>query len=61
MKSTVARSSDGEATPPFNEIDERSTLLANTAATLGLDQSTVAEVIAASGDEIYSIVVALES
>ena len=46
---------------PFNEIDERSTLLANTAATLGLDQSTVAEVIAASGDEIYSIVVALES
>ena len=46
---------------PFNEIDERATLLANTAATLGLDQSTVAEVIAASGDEIYSIVVALES
>lgn len=46
---------------PFNELDARVIPIANTAATLGLDQSTVAEVIAASGDEIYSIVVALES
>ena len=46
---------------PFNELDARVIPIANTAAALGLDQSTVAEVVAASGDEIYSIVVALES
>ncbi len=46
---------------PFDELDARVTPMADSAATLGLDQSTVAEVIAASGDEIYSIVIALES
>lgn len=46
---------------PFEELDERIVPVENLAATLGLDQGTVAEVIAASGDEIYSIVVALES
>ena len=45
---------------PFNELDPR-VLPVNAAEALGLDQSTVEEVIAASGDEIYSIVVALES
>ncbi|GHU36789.1 hypothetical protein AGMMS50256_33870 [Betaproteobacteria bacterium] len=46
---------------PFDALDARVTPVADAAATLGLDQSTVAEVIAASGNEIYSIVVALES
>jgi len=46
---------------PFDELDTRVISVASTAVTFGLDQSTVAEVIAASGDEIYSIVVALES
>lgn len=48
-------------TDPFNELDTRVVPVANTMVAFGLDQSTVAEVIAASGDEIYSIVVALES
>ncbi|MFZ4537473.1 HDOD domain-containing protein [Propionivibrio sp.] len=46
---------------PFDELDARVIPMANSAVTLGLDQSMVAEVIAASGDEIYSIVIALES
>lgn len=47
---------------PFDELDTRVDSEANDAAmNLGLDQSVVSEVIAASGDEIYSIVVALES
>ena len=46
---------------PFDELDPRMVPSATPATTFGLDQSTVAEVIAASGDEIYSIVVALES
>ena len=46
---------------PFSELDSRGEPIANTVTALGLDQSTVAEVIAASGDEIYSIAVALES
>ncbi|WP_305073974.1 HDOD domain-containing protein [Propionivibrio sp.] len=46
---------------PFSELDPRGVPIANTVTALGLDQSTVAEVIAASGDEIYSIAVALES
>ncbi len=44
---------------PFDELDER--VIPVDAVALGLDQGTVEEVIAASGDEIYSIVVALES
>lgn len=46
---------------PFNDLDARVVPIANAAVAFGLDQSTVSEVIAASGDEIYSIVVALES
>jgi HD-like signal output (HDOD) protein len=46
---------------PFDELDARIIPSANSAVTLGLDQATLSEVIAASGDEIYSIVVALES
>jgi HD-like signal output (HDOD) protein len=46
---------------PFDELDARVIPVANSAVTLGLDQGMVSEVIAASGDEIYSIVVALES
>ncbi len=46
---------------PFEELDARVTPVANSAVTLGLDQSMVSEIIAASGDEIYSIVIALES
>ena len=46
---------------PFDEFDARQASCEESAVALGLDQGTVAEVIAASGDEIYSIVVALES
>lgn len=46
---------------PFEELDARVIPMTNTAVALGLDQGTVSEVIAASGDEIYSIVVALET
>ncbi len=46
---------------PFDELDARVVVPENRAAAIGLDQGTVAEVITASGDEIYSIVVALES
>lgn len=46
---------------PFDELDARVIPMANSAVTLGLDQSMVAEVVVASGDEIYSIVIALES
>jgi HD-like signal output (HDOD) protein len=46
---------------PFDELDSRIVVPENAAVTLGLDQSTVAEVVTASGDEIYSIVIALES
>lgn len=46
---------------PFDELDSRIIVPENAAVTLGLDQSTVAEVVTASGDEIYSIVIALES
>lgn len=46
---------------PFDELDTRIVVSENRAVALGLDQSTVAEVVTASGDEIYSIVIALES
>jgi HD-like signal output (HDOD) protein len=46
---------------PFDELDTRVVPLANGAVALGLDQGMVSEVILASGDEIYSIVIALES
>ena len=46
---------------PFEELDARVIPVASSGVSLGLDQSIVTEVIAASGDEIYSIVIALES
>lgn len=46
---------------PFDELDARIVVSENRAVALGLDQSTVAEVVTASGDEIYSIVIALET
>jgi HD-like signal output (HDOD) protein len=46
---------------PFDQLDSRIVAPANSAVALGLDQSTVVEVVTASGDEIYSIVIALES
>jgi len=46
---------------PFDELDARVIPSANSAVALGIDQATLTEAIAASGDEIYSIVVALES
>ncbi|WP_301101424.1 HDOD domain-containing protein [Propionivibrio sp.] len=47
---------------PFDELDTRVTPEAGGGAVaFGLDKSMVATLIAASGDEIYSIVVALES
>jgi HD-like signal output (HDOD) protein len=46
---------------PFDVLDARIVVPESRAVALGLDQSTVAEVVAASGDEIYSIVIALES
>ena len=45
---------------PFDALDARIVPVANAALGLGLEQSTISEVIAASGDEIYSIVIALE-
>lgn len=46
---------------PFDELDARVVPPNNGGVALGLDQSTVVEVVTASGDEIYSIVMALES
>ncbi|WP_170285794.1 HDOD domain-containing protein [Propionivibrio limicola] len=46
---------------PFKELDARVVPVANNALALGFDQAMVNDVIAASGDEIYSIVLALES
>ena len=46
---------------PFDELDARIIPAANNAVSLGLDQGTISEVISASGDEIYSIIIALES
>ncbi len=46
---------------PFEKFDVRLASLDRDAVNVGLDQSTIAEVVAASGDEIYSIIVALES
>jgi HD-like signal output (HDOD) protein len=46
---------------PFEDLDSRVIPAADSVLVLGLDQGTVSEAIAASGDEIYSIVVALES
>jgi HD-like signal output (HDOD) protein len=48
---------------PFQELDERreSAAQADGSAALGIDQRTLDELIAESGDEIHSIIVALES
>ena len=45
---------------PLKELDARVIPLGSSAVALGLDQSTISEIIAASGDEIYSIAIALE-
>ncbi len=45
---------------PFDELDSR-VAKTDAAALPGIDQATLAEVIAESGEEIHSIVVALES
>ena len=47
---------------PLDALDERVAASTEAAvAAIGLDEATVREVLAASGDEIYSIVVALEA
>ena len=46
---------------PFDELDSRVAAPADGAALSGLDPKMLADVIAESGQEIYSIVVALES
>ena len=46
----------------LDALDERVAASTEAAvAAIGLDEATVREVLAASGDEIYSIVVALEA
>ena len=45
---------------PISELDARIVAASNAAVALKIDQGTVEDVIAASGNEIYSIVVALE-
>ncbi|MBS1230864.1 MAG: hypothetical protein H6R17_4141 [Proteobacteria bacterium] len=46
---------------PFAELDSRRLAAADGAEVPGLDPATLADLIAESGEEIYSIVVALES
>lgn len=46
---------------PFATLDARESATGDAAEALAFDQDTIAEVIAASGDEIYSIIIALES
>jgi HD-like signal output (HDOD) protein len=46
---------------PFGALDARAAPAAGAATALGLNQGTVAEIIVGAGDEIYSIIVALES
>lgn len=46
---------------PFDELDEHAKSAHDAGAALGIDQCALAELIAESGDEIYSIIVALES
>jgi HD-like signal output (HDOD) protein len=48
---------------PFDELDQRKESVTQAAgsAALGIDQRTLGELIAESGDEIHSIIVALES
>ena len=46
---------------PFDELDSRRLATADGAEVPGLDPATLADLVAESGEEIYSIVVALES
>ncbi len=46
---------------PFEDLDARENARAQEGAALGLDRQTIADFMSASGDEIYSIVLALES
>lgn len=46
---------------PFEDAEERAGARAQEGAALGLDRQTVADFVTASGDEIYSIALALEA
>lgn len=46
---------------PYEDAGDREAARAQEGAALGLDRQTIADFVAASGDEIYSIVLALES
>ncbi|MFC5303053.1 HDOD domain-containing protein [Azospira restricta] len=46
---------------PFEDADTREAARAQEGAALGLDRQTIAEFVSASGDEIYSIALALEA
>ena len=46
---------------PYEDAEARAGARAQEGAALGLDRQTIADFVAASGDEIYSIVLALES
>jgi hypothetical protein len=48
-------------TNPYEDAGDREAARAQEGAALGLDRQTIADFVAASGDEIYSIVLALES
>ena len=46
---------------PFEDAEERAGARAQEGAVLGLDRQTIADFVSASGDEIYSIALALEA
>ncbi|MCK6406072.1 MAG: HDOD domain-containing protein [Rhodocyclaceae bacterium] len=46
---------------PFEDLEARETARAQEGAALGLDRQTIADFVTASGDEIYSIALALEA
>lgn len=46
---------------PFEDAEERAGARAQEGAALGLDRQTIADFVSASGDEIYSIALALEA
>ncbi|MDQ5907492.1 MAG: hypothetical protein QG660_1662 [Pseudomonadota bacterium] len=48
-------------TNPFEDAEERAGARSQEGAALGLDRQTIADFVSASGDEIYSIALALEA
>ena len=48
-------------TNPFDDADARADARGQESAALGLDRQTIADFVSASGDEIYSIALALEA